>query len=162
MAERSERTFKIAATLESIEKGQDLSEVPHMTILRWLHEGMPWGEFETRLHVLFGRPNPFTHPDTPAGARVARQPLDANTSTTELSGVSKWPYLGVGSLVRTLEGKLLNEDFAPRISGVEPARLGVGSRVRFASIAVAEYRTDEPRQEVLSVRPVINAPRVKG
>lgn len=162
MTDSGERTFKIAATLETIERGQDLSGFPHMTILRWLHEDMPWGEFETRLQALFSRPNPFTHPDTPQGTRVARQSLDTDTTFTELNGVSKWPHLGVGALVSTLKGSLVNETFAPRVVGVEPSELGVGSRVRFTSVAVAEYGDDDSAQEVRFVQPIINAPESKG
>lgn len=161
MAERGERMFKLAATLERVEKGQNLSEIPHMTILRWLHEGMPIGEFESRLEVLFGVPNPFLHPDTPGGTRVARKG-DDGTIATELTGVSKWPYLGVGTLVRSLEGKLVNEEFIPVISGIDSAALGEGSRVTFASVAVAEYGSDDLVQEVVIAQPVINTPKARG
>lgn len=161
MAERGERMFKLAATLETIEKGQNLSGIPHMTILRWLHEGMPMGEFESRLEVLFGTQNPFTHPDSPAGARVAVKD-ESQVAAAELTGVSKWPYLGVGTLVRSLEGKLINEDFSPTISGIDPVTLGEGSRVKFASVVVAEYGQDDSAQEVVMVKPVINTPKARG
>lgn len=162
MAERGERMFKLAATLETVEKGQNLSEIPHTTILRWLHEGMPMGEFESRLEVLFGAPNPFMHPDSPGGVRVARKYEGSAADTTELTGMSRWPYLGVGTLVRSLEGRLVNEEFMPTISGIDPATLGEGSRVKFASVAVAEYGQDESAQEIVIVKPVINAPKARG
>ncbi len=165
MADQGERTFKLTATLEAVERGQDLSKLPHMVVIRWLHEEMPWGEFETHLQALFSQPNPFTHPEIPDGPRVAKSPVverDTEVPVTELTGVSKWPYIGVGSLVRSLDGRLVNEEFAPLISGVEPTELGVGSRIKFASIAVAQQQHGESVEEVLFAHPVTNAPNPRG
>jgi hypothetical protein len=164
MAERELQTFKLSATIEAVERGRDLAEVPHMIVLRWLHEQMPWGEFETRLKALFSQPDPFTHPDTPlgpvVGQRMPRRNGEAPIRT--LRDVSRWPSMGVGALVRSLDGALLNDDFNPTISELPPLRLRAGNRIKFASVAVSEYRQDGGPEEVLLSHAVTNSQRKRS
>jgi hypothetical protein len=168
-AQRGGETFKLAATLNEVEVGQDFEGTAHMTFLRWFHAPKPWRTLESRLQYLFEQPDPFIHPDAPEGPKVQGSALygpDANIPVFELGGVSRWPNLGAESLVRSLEGEHTDEPFAhsfdPHITKVPDLKLRKGQRVQFSSVAVVRRNEARTEREVIFTVPIINTRRKRS
>lgn len=155
MPGREQEKFLIAATLDPVERGQDFTDVPHMTVLRWFTKPAQWPEFRGNIATLFDRPNVFGRP---VGGDHALYGPDKDIAVRELIDVSPWPYIGMIASVRKRGGLFIDEDYAeeylPHVTDTPSRQVEEGELVHFSSIAIVRRDAQRTKEEIIIAHPL--------
>lgn len=147
--------FLIAATLDSVEVGQEMRHFPpHMTIVPWfsLAENR-WRLLESAVHSsVVLPPDVFQHAE---GGRHPRYGQDHDIPVRELKGVELGPSFALRALIQSIgsfkDGQFV-DNFSPHVSDTPERKIRRGESIRFASVGVFSRNPDTSMKQVREAR----------
>lgn len=151
MSERDSETYLLAATIDPVEVGQPLLDVPHMTILQWFHATNHPDFFDARLEAILTAPNALGKWVGKSHLRFGKR-FDIPVREMAPVGKDKEAFIGSGinfatrALMRSMGGQFVEEqfntNFAPHITD-QPSRKIDDREVVTFSTATLFKRTAE-------------------